>query len=433
MKKLAFILLIILIIPLAQASILDWNHKVPVFIHSSALEDLEEYQFSFEISTKSLINIGKLNRDCSDLRFTTASGLDVPHWVKNCNSQKTEIWIRPPMVNSLDKTLLYMYYGNPNAAPQGNPDEVFEFFDEFDSFDESKWVTNKEHQFQNSKIRLYNSEIISKQKFSEPMHIIYRVDEPDKTIDATFGFAFPNSSAKSNFKIMRTILSDYQAETAHISTKLAKGSYTHVQGIRPSAEHYQDTEVILKFIGNQIAYVDSVGDKGTLIVNVVIDEPFTFSFFAEDEQAEIDRVFIKKYLPTYYNFDMTFGPEVANINLPPIIELVYPKPGEYSKQTPITFTVSAEDPEEQALEYTWNFGNDELSKEASPTYAYANAGKYTVTITVNDGAQEVTESVSITITDDPYEPNYSLIYLFLGIIIGLLVGLYFLKLRLKHI
>lgn len=430
MKKLA-LLALLLILPLAQASLLDWEYQTQVTIQSNALEELDNYQLMFTLNTRTLIKLQKLNEDCSDLIFYY-NRTEVPFYIENCNSAESIIWIKPPKVNALDETNLLMYYGNSEAESVSNSDEVFEFFDDFSIFDKDKWIITEEPWIKNGAIVLEDSEITSKQTFSKPIIIEYIISEERET-NATSGFAFPNSTAVSNFKIIRTILSGYQKNSkAHIPAKLAKGSYTPLQTISSFSDYYDSTEVGLKFIGDQISYTDSQGDKGTLKLNVIIKEPFAISFFSERERAEIDKVIVRKYLPTYYNINFKIGNETKNINLRPFVKIVYPTEGNYSKQKPITFSLEAKDPEEQELSYKWDFGDKETSAEKSPTHSYENPGLYKVSLTASDGANEVSTSVKINIVDEPYIPESKLNYRVLAFIIGAIAAIFvFLKFKKK--
>jgi PKD repeat protein len=57
-----------------------------------------------------------------------------------------------------------------------------------------------------------------------------------------------------------------------------------------------------------------------------------------------------------------------------------------SRNQAIAFNGSASsDPEDDALTYSWNFGDGTIGSGASPTHAYPTAGTYTATLVVNDG------------------------------------------------
>ena len=93
-----------------------------------------------------------MRSDCYDLRVTDYGGNLLPLWIETgtnaCNTATTQIWVKVPSVPTPNNVLL-IYYGNstvtsgtnghgPSSAGAGK--EVFEFFDDFDTMDSSKWT-----------------------------------------------------------------------------------------------------------------------------------------------------------------------------------------------------------------------------------------------------------------------------------------------------
>ena len=67
-------------------------------------------------------------------------------------------------------------------------------------------------------------------------------------------------------------------------------------------------------------------------------------------------------------------------------------------QLPISFSGSASsDPQNQALTYSWNFGDSSTASGVTPTHTYAAAGTYTVKLTVTD-TSNLSASASTTAT-----------------------------------
>lgn len=59
------------------------------------------------------------------------------------------------------------------------------------------------------------------------------------------------------------------------------------------------------------------------------------------------------------------------------------------------------DPEGQALNALWDFGDSTTGAELTPKHRYAAAGEYIVTLTVNDGLDTATDSLKVTIALAP--------------------------------
>ncbi len=104
-------------------------------------ESVSDLQMKLVIDTATLISEGKMNSDCSDLRFADESDNELSYWIEDgtCNSAYTVVWIKVSTTNGDKK--IFMYYGNSGATSVSNGDDVFPFFDDFEgtSIDSSKW------------------------------------------------------------------------------------------------------------------------------------------------------------------------------------------------------------------------------------------------------------------------------------------------------
>ncbi len=67
----------------------------------------------------------------------------------------------------------------------------------------------------------------------------------------------------------------------------------------------------------------------------------------------------------------------------------------------IRFEVVAQDPEGNALTYSWSFGDSNTSRERAPLHAYEVAGNYTASVAVSDGTKSKTLLIPVTI--NPYQ------------------------------
>lgn len=61
-------------------------------------------------------------------------------------------------------------------------------------------------------------------------------------------------------------------------------------------------------------------------------------------------------------------------------------------------TVTFTDKSTDAVNYKWEFGDDETSKEKNPVHEYANGGEYTVTLTVSNAAGSNKKSQTLTVS-----------------------------------
>ena len=85
-------------------------------------------------------------------------------------------------------------------------------------------------------------------------------------------------------------------------------------------------------------------------------------------------------------------------NLPPVAIIESDKTSVFSKETIEFSGAESYDPEGDALDYLWDFGDNQTSSLKSPQHSWDDAGKYTVTLTVEDGTgQEGTTSKVVEI------------------------------------
>ena len=123
-----------------------WLYRKPIIIQENSGNTLTDYQVRLEIDTATLISEGKMNSDCSDIRFTYYNESDnteteIPYWIESgYNSANTVIWVKVPYIPASGTTTIYMYYGNPSATSKSNPYNVFEVYDDFETDPSSRWI-----------------------------------------------------------------------------------------------------------------------------------------------------------------------------------------------------------------------------------------------------------------------------------------------------
>ena len=103
-----------------------WQYKRPININENSGSDLSNYQVKVVVNTSTLIDEGKMNSDCSDIRFTDSDGsTQLDYWIEGgCNTGSTEIWIKVPLIPASSTKTIYMYYGDPTASSESNSDSV---------------------------------------------------------------------------------------------------------------------------------------------------------------------------------------------------------------------------------------------------------------------------------------------------------------------
>lgn len=117
MKNTTKTLLVIIIVSQVAFSLSWWNnnweHRRELTIHSENNQTQEEI-FELNLNTKKLIEKGKLNQDCSDLRIVNQREPLSLH-ITNCNTNKTNIYAEINITNQTPEGKTHLYYGYPRA------------------------------------------------------------------------------------------------------------------------------------------------------------------------------------------------------------------------------------------------------------------------------------------------------------------------------
>jgi len=110
--------------------------KKPIVITNHHGKNLTDYQIKLLINTTKEVDSGRMQPDCSDMRFINSKGENLNYWIKNpssCNDSSTYtiVWVKVNLSKN-SNTYIYMTYGSPNAKSMSNGSNVFIDFDDFD-------------------------------------------------------------------------------------------------------------------------------------------------------------------------------------------------------------------------------------------------------------------------------------------------------------
>ena len=117
-----------------------WSKRQAITVDNTLNPNsLTDYQICFNVTYAAT-----MKNDFSDLRFTADNGVTMlPFWLESyVSSVSAVIWVKIPSVAASSTTILYMYYGNHNAASISNAKNVFDFYDDFEGLP-SAWITRQ--------------------------------------------------------------------------------------------------------------------------------------------------------------------------------------------------------------------------------------------------------------------------------------------------
>lgn len=145
-----------------------WTYRTPITITNTTGAVQTDYPVQFSSDFVSLISAGKMNGDCSDLRFTTSDGVtEIPYWFQEgsiiCNTAGKVVWVKVPSIPT-SGTTIYAYYGSPSAASGSDGDSVFDFFDDFNNatLNATKWTATGTTSLQNGSLIINTGSVYSK-------------------------------------------------------------------------------------------------------------------------------------------------------------------------------------------------------------------------------------------------------------------------------
>jgi len=118
-----------------------WFYRTPIIIYNPNNYTLTNFQVRITLNDSWL---GWQYASNNSIRFALPNGTSIPYWIQNWNStaKTAVIWIKVPELPANSNTTIYMYYDNRlNVTSKSNGSRVFNFFDDFTTFNTSCWKT----------------------------------------------------------------------------------------------------------------------------------------------------------------------------------------------------------------------------------------------------------------------------------------------------
>ena len=131
-----------------------WTKRRPIYA-SMASGSVQDYQIKLHINYDS-----DMKTDFSDLRFIRYSDnvTQLAYWIEDkSDGNWADVWVKiPDEINTDNKPIAWMYYGNPNANDVSNGENVFPYFDHWNEDNTGDWIhkntgNNHHHWWLNTK------------------------------------------------------------------------------------------------------------------------------------------------------------------------------------------------------------------------------------------------------------------------------------------
>jgi len=118
-----------------------WPYRQKIDITSTLQEDLVDFQVKLELDASKVGPHFRWDLQGRDLRFYDDKGTKIPHWIESWDevNKRAVVWIKVPLIQQNAGADIYMYYGKEDAVSESDAESVFDFWDDFETFDTSKW------------------------------------------------------------------------------------------------------------------------------------------------------------------------------------------------------------------------------------------------------------------------------------------------------
>ena len=107
-------------------------YRTPIHVNNPVGEVINNYQL-LVVLNNSNFDYTRANNNGSDILFIDSAGNSLNYWIESWSSDVTlssRIWVNLTTL-PVDGDTIYMYYGDPHAAPNSSGEKTFIFFDDF--------------------------------------------------------------------------------------------------------------------------------------------------------------------------------------------------------------------------------------------------------------------------------------------------------------
>ena len=126
-----------------------WSYRKNITINNSANSNsLNDYQVWINLTYDQ-----DMRPNFSDIRFSWYNSssnqeIEIPYWIEEkSDAEWAKVWIKVPYIRANGYETVYVYYGNPLATNKSNGTAVFEFFDDFNELNLSRWTDPGENNY----------------------------------------------------------------------------------------------------------------------------------------------------------------------------------------------------------------------------------------------------------------------------------------------
>jgi len=148
--------------------------------------------------------------------------------------------------------------------------------------------------------------------------------------------------------------------------------------------------------------MEEINPKCQCRINLVLGETVTSTCLVDEKTYEMTLT-ITEYEGKEYYAILGFENGGAGVNFPPKAKILAPSEAYVGQE--ILFDGSQSfDPNEDPLDFNWDFGDGNLAIGEKVSHSYQNPGEYLVTLTVFDGMASSTATATLKVLSSPVVP-----------------------------
>ncbi len=117
--------------------LVEWYYRQEITLSNQLTRDLVGYQKRLNLDDTKVGPHFRWDLGGADLRFYDSNGTKLPYYVEDWNeaNRTATVWVKVPLIPAGGSTTIKMYYYNEQATSESDPTQVFDFFDDFETWE----------------------------------------------------------------------------------------------------------------------------------------------------------------------------------------------------------------------------------------------------------------------------------------------------------
>jgi len=241
-----------------------WPYRQEVTLTNNTANDLTDYQVKLILDASKVGPHFDWAHMGADLRFYDENGNKLSYYIESWDkaSEQAIVWVKVGLIPANGQATIKMYYSNSEAVGESNPDQVFDFFDDFagPTVDTEKWNIGKGNA--NGRVEIVDDSGVSALLLDPVDNVTNACAVYTKTAFLTNGFIVEER---------RKFTSQYYVDIGLCKDEPTAFNYWHIsEGASQNEYAFQtqrpisgtgDSAHIIKQVDGEVTKLASTGDK----------------------------------------------------------------------------------------------------------------------------------------------------------------------------